>query len=219
MLYLAPSPSHPQVRWMLDNHELGLMVQPASNLPQAGWVWAADNGCFTDSWSEEKWLRFLAKPHPRSGCLFATVPDVVADHEATLERFFYYAGAVRDAAYPVAFVAQDGSEDGEVPWREFDALFIGGSTAWKMSQAAFELAMYANEKGKWVHVGRVNSIKRLAYWSNVANSADGTHLKYEPDVAAPRVRGWVMALRRGTQLSLVDEGGQPSGMAEQEAPR
>lgn len=204
-MYLAPSPSQPLVRWMLDNHELGLLCQPASNLPLPGWIWAADNGCFTGSWSEDKWLRWLAKTHPRSGCLFATVPDVVGDHQATLQRFRLYADKVRELAYPVGFVAQDGSDDGMVPWSEFDALFIGGSTEWKMSLGAFALAREAVEMGKWVHVGRVNSMKRLAYWAEVAHSADGTHMTYEPDKAAVRVKGWIQSLKQARQLSITED--------------
>lgn len=197
MLWLGTSMSQDLIRFMLDNHEVGLMCQPwGTKSTEAGWMWAADNGCFSDRWDEQTWLTWLAKPHPKSGCLFATVPDVVADHQQTLERWEIYAPMVRDLGYPTAFVAQDGAEDGDIPWDEMDTFFIGGTTEWKMSQVAFELAKTAAEKGKWVHVGRVNSIKRLKYWRNVAHSSDGTHLAFEPDVASERVRGWVYAMRQ-----------------------
>lgn len=197
MLWLGTSMSQDLIRFMLDNHEVGLMCQPwGTKSTEPGWMWAADNGCFSDRWDEQTWLTWLAKPHPKSGCLFATVPDVVADHQQTLERWEIYAPMVRDLGYPTAFVAQDGAEDGDIPWDEMDTFFIGGSTEWKMSQVAFELAKTAAEKGKWVHVGRVNSIKRLKYWRNVAHSSDGTHLSFEPDVASARVRGWVYAMRQ-----------------------
>lgn len=204
MLWLGTSKTQDMVRFMLKNHEIGLMCQPwGTSSMEAGWIWAADNGCFADSWNETAWLRWLGKPHPRAGCLFATVPDVVGNHEATLERWEIYAPKVRELRYPVAFVGQDGAENGEIPWDEMDAFFVGGSTEWKMSQSAFELAMMAAEKGKWVHVGRVNSIKRLKYWRNVAHSSDGTMLAFKPDVYAPRVRGWVETLR--TQPTLIGD--------------
>lgn len=197
MLWLGTGKTQEMVRFMLNNHEIGLMCQPwGTRKAEAGWIWAADNGCFADSWDETTWLSWLAQPHPRGGCLFATVPDVVGDHQATLARWQIYASRVRELRYPVAFVGQDGAENGGVPWDEMDVLFIGGSTEWKMSQAAFELAVMAADKGKWVHVGRVNSIRRLKYWRNVAHSSDGTMLAFKPDVYAPRVRGWVNEMRQ-----------------------
>lgn len=42
---------------MLNAHELALMSQPGSNPPRAGWIWAADNGCFAAKWDEATWLR------------------------------------------------------------------------------------------------------------------------------------------------------------------
>lgn len=197
MLWLGTSRTQPMVRFMLDNHEIGLMCQPwGTRKIDAGWIWAADNGCFTEKWSEEPWLRWLSRPHPRTGCLFATVPDVVGNHHATLERWEDYSSTVRQMGYPLAFIAQDGAEDGEIPWAELDTLFIGGTTEWKMSQSAFNLAIQARDLGKWVHVGRVNSLSRLKYWRNVAHSSDGTMLAFKPDEYAPRVRGWVQEMRQ-----------------------
>jgi len=203
MIWLGTSRSQAMVRFMLDNHEIGLMCQPwGTRKVDAGWIWAADNGCFAETWSVEPWLRWLSRPHPRSGCLFASVPDVVGDHEQTLERWEEHSSTVRDLGYPVAFIAQDGAENGEMPWDEMNALFIGGTTDWKMSEAAFALAVMARDMGKWVHVGRVNSVSRLKYWRNVAHSSDGTMLAYKPDEYAPRVRGWVQEMRQ----PLLDSG-------------
>ena len=137
MLYLGTSPCEPAVADMLDHRRLGLMCQPGSNPPRAGWLWAADNGCFSDKWDETKWRVWLSKDHPHSGCLFAVVPDVVADHEATLARFWDYRQTVVDTRYPVAFVGQDGATETSVPWIAMDCLFIGGTTEWKMSPTAF----------------------------------------------------------------------------------
>lgn len=43
----------------------------------------------------------------------------------------------------------------------FDVLFLGGSTAWKLGSAARRLTTEAKARGKQVHMGRVNSLKRL----------------------------------------------------------
>jgi len=185
---------------MLDAHELGLMCQPASNRPRPGWVWAADNGCFAAKWDEPRWLRWLNSGLPRSGCLFAVVPDVVADHDATVARWEQYADAVRSRRYPVAFVAQDGATPNNVPWPELDTLFIGGTTEWKQSEHAYALATAAKAAGKWVHVGRVNSASRLTSWRGIADSADGTFIAYAPTANAPKVAAWVAAARSAPSL-------------------
>lgn len=176
---------------MLNARRLGLMSQPGSNLPRPGWIWAADNGCFSESWREKIWRDWLMREMPRSGCLFAAVPDVVGDHDSTLDRFFRYGDTVREARYPVAFVGQDGAEPTNVPWEWLDCLFVGGTTEWKLSPAAFLLAREARERGKWVHVGRVNSLRRFQTWAHAADSADGTQLAYRPSQYAPVVADWM----------------------------
>lgn len=202
MLYLGTTPYEPLVQQMLRNHELGLMVGLDSNLPKPGWIWAMDNGCFAKTWTEEKWKYRLSKDLPRAGCLFAVVPDVVGDHARTLELFGQYVDFVRSQRYPVAFVAQNGAKPEEVPWDDFDCLFIGGDNEFKMGDMAFRLAQQARESGKWVHVGRVNSMRRLRLWSPYADSVDGTHIAFEPKSAAVRVQRWMQTLKAETRLEL-----------------
>jgi hypothetical protein len=76
----------------------------------------------------------------------------------------------------VGFVAQDGCEHGLVPpWWSFDALFLGGSTAWKLGPDARALAGRAKQRGKWLHMGRVNSLRRLRYAQAIGcDSVDGS---------------------------------------------
>ncbi len=129
-----------------------------------------------------------------SGCLFAAAPDVVADAAATLRResVMRMLGWIRYAGLPVAFVLQDGQESLPVPWDDFDAAFIGGSTSWKLGPAARALAAQARARGKWVHMGRVNSLRRLRYAAAIrCDSADGTFLARGPDVNLPKVLGWL----------------------------
>lgn len=205
MLWMGTSPNQPEVAAMLDRHEIGLMCQPLSNPPRAGWMWAADNGCFSTNFREQRWMNWLEKAHPRAGCLLATVPDVVGDHSSTMIRWHKWNSYVRDLRYPVAFVAQDGATVGNVPWDEMDALFIGGTTSFKQGFNSELLARAGRERGKWIHVGRVNSFKRLAHWAEVADSADGTFLAFGPQVNSLRVKGWVTSLRMGTQLAMNGE--------------
>lgn len=179
------------------NHGLGFMRTPLmGNVPPAGAVWAADSGCFnrTTYVGDDAYLAWLER-QDREGCLFATVPDVVADHPATLTHFHRLSPNVRGLGYPVAFVAQDGATPGNVPWADLDALFIGGTTAWKLSETAYGLVAEGKTRGKWVHVGRVNSLRRLRAFRHAgADSADGTFLAFGPDTNLPRLVGWLRHL-------------------------
>lgn len=161
-----------------------LTPQMGNRLPP-GIMWAADNGRFSNpaSYSDEAYLAWLErKDASRDRCLFATAPDVVGDAAATLALSGPMFARIRAAGYRVALVAQDGLESLPVPWDDFDALFIGGTTAWKLSTHASELVTEAKRRGKWVHMGRVNSVRRLRYADAIGcDSADGTVLKHDPN--------------------------------------
>jgi hypothetical protein len=153
--------------------------------PPDGQPWAADNGRFSapQNYTDTRYLGWLAKM-PRESCLFATAPDVVGDAAATLALSAPMFAPIRALGYRVAFVGQDGQEHLPVPWDDFDALFIGGTTDWKLGEGARELAGEAKRRGKWVHMGRVNSLRRMRYAESIGcDSADGTVLKH--DVSRP----------------------------------
>jgi hypothetical protein len=138
-----------------------------------------DNGAFSDKWSESIWFAALERWRPyATTCIAAVCPDVVGDAAATLERFTQYADTIRVHGYPVAFVTQDGLQMADVPWGQFDVLFVGGSTEHKL-YGAWEFINEAKRRGLWVHIGRVNSAKRIEmFW--MADSCDGTTLTREP---------------------------------------
>lgn len=96
-------------------------------------------------------------------------------------------------------MAQDGSERKPPPWTELDALFIGGSTAWKESSHAAALCIEARRRGKWVHVGRVNTVRRLRKFDGIADSIDGTKFSRFPATYLPR---WcqILAYRQESYL-------------------
>lgn len=161
-------------------------------------VWGADTDCFAqgDKFDLDKFFLWLDKMHPlRYTNLFVTAPDVVGDARATLERSLPVLPLLRARGWRAALVGQDGLETLEVPWEEFDAYFIGGSTDWKLSDASRALAWEAAERGKWVHMGRVNSRKRLTKASEFrCASADGTLLAYGPTIHLPKLRGWLQEI-------------------------
>lgn len=173
--------------------DMPAMLQPGmGNLPPAGQPWAADNGRFSkpERYTDEKYLAWLKKRSPHAArCLFATAPDVVGDAAATLALSLPMLPRIRAAGYKAALVGQDGLEDLEVPWDAFDCLFIGGTTAWKLSEPAFALVAEAHRRGKWTHMGRVNSWRRFATAAAAGyDSVDGTTLRFEP---LRDVREWV----------------------------
>ena len=96
--------------------------------------------------------------------LFVTVPDAVADSRTTAHLWGVWAHAVRRRGLPLAFVAQNGCDRPNMspPWREFDAVFIGGDTAWKLGPEARRIVRICKEHGKHVHMGRVNTLPSSA---------------------------------------------------------
>jgi hypothetical protein len=183
--------------------EVGIMLTPmiGNKLPD-GRIWAADTGCFgaPDKFSRDRYLRFLSN-NDATRCLFATMPDVVGDAVATLNRMEDWPGTIRSAGYKPALVGQDGLESLPVPWDDFDCLFIGGTTEWKLSNHATRLIREANQRGKWTHVGRVNSLKRLrlVQWQG-AKSADGTFIAFGPDINIPKLHWWIQSIKRQPPL-------------------
>jgi hypothetical protein len=208
MIYLS-GVSTAALRARLPHRCLGLMWTPAAYTDRqhvCGSTYAADNGCFTlgDRFDPAAWLHWLARMN-LTGCLFAVAPDVVGDAAATLARSAPYFDRLHAMGYPVAYVLQNGQETLPVPWDDIDAVFIGGDTEWKLSQHAAQLAYAAKARGKWVHMGRVNSRKRLVRAAVMGcDSADGTFLRFAPTTNMPRMLGWLRELELAPVLDLND---------------
>ncbi|HVQ94236.1 MAG TPA: hypothetical protein VMU51_24565 [Mycobacteriales bacterium] len=194
MLYLGNA-SSPAIRNAIQTGEIGQMCSPAEGRsPVNAPLWAADNGCYSTRGypGDTAWLAWLGRhrAHARR-CLFATAPDVVADAAATLARSAPHLPAIRGLGYPAALVAQDGLERLTVPWADFDVLFLGGTTTWKLGPAAASLTAEATARGKTVHMGRVNSAKRWRHAARIGcATVDGTHLTYAPDAGLADIRRW-----------------------------
>lgn len=157
-----------------------------------GVAWCADNGAFSDKFVEADWWAFLqANAYAADDCVFAVAPDVVGDARATLDRSLPWLPRIRELGYRAAFVAQDGLQGIEIPWGEFDVLFIGGSTEWKLGLHARLIATEAKRRGKGLHMGRVNSERRFRYAKSIGcDSVDGTYLTFGPDINLPTVLAW-----------------------------
>lgn len=179
------------------------MVTPETANTSAG-TWAADNGCFNSprTYSDERFLAFLDRRRDDRGrCLFAVAPDVVGNHAATLARALPMLPRIRAAGYPAAFVLQDGATPDDVPWGCCDWLFLGGTDPWRHSPAVDQLAAAAAARGVPLHVGRVNSLRRLRWAASLAaRSSDGTFLARAPDHNIARVERWLAQLHTSPQL-------------------
>lgn len=108
-------------------------------------------------------------------CRFVAVPDVVGSAQRTLEAFKYWRDQL--SGWPLALVAQDGQGHLEIPWEQIDAIFIGGTTDWKMSEHAAAICKAGKTMEKWVHAGRVNTPARFEHFEKLGvDSIDGSGL-------------------------------------------
>jgi hypothetical protein len=200
---------------------LGRLVQPrhASSLASTageGWLWAADNDCFQglditryvamlDALQVVAGTRYVDgvlvdEREARSRLLFVTVPDVVGDAMATARQFEAWWSAPARRGLPLALVAQDGLEHlGRwlgLAWPRINALFVGGTTEWKLGPAAEALVREAKARGKWVHMGRVNGAGRAAYAATIGcDSFDGTGAALFTNLLLPTYIAWAQAPR------------------------
>lgn len=200
VLYMS-TPSGPEVCAAMSAGRFGCMTTPAqgNRLPD-GALWAADNGKFGKGWpGPESWFLWLADQideyctsnDGQSLCLFAVAPDVPFDAAGTLRESTPWLPRIRDLGVPAAFAAQDGCEHGLLPWDDFDVLFLAGTTAWKVGEVAFGLSWEAKIRGKQVHMGRVNSRKRLRTAESFGcDTADGTYFAFGPLINLARMSLW-----------------------------
>jgi hypothetical protein len=208
------------LRQLPTDAPIGHLATPANGNRLAGLMAtgrpvALDNGCgprqdgTPGALDEATWLamcqessrldesRILVGSPIRSQLLWAVCPDAVGDAAETLRLWKWYHGWLRSLRLPPAFVAQDGAEELYIPWEKLTCLFLGGSTAYKESEAARWLLMRAKQHGKLVHIGRVNSERRLRLFDHLGrdvrtgmpyaiDSLDGTQFSMFPDRYIPR---------------------------------
>lgn len=133
-----------------------------------------DNDCF-GNWDRDRFVRMLCNVSTLQCLQWVACPDVVADSEATLNRFRQWQPLFEKLNVPAALVAQNGLQSKQLPWDDITCLFIGGDTEWKLGPEAAALVFEAKDRGKWVHMGRVNSIKRMEYAKTLGcDSVDGS---------------------------------------------
>lgn len=158
-------------------NRLGWLIGPGGWRRPPSWMPVAlDNGAFgawvnKTEWDEHAWWSLLETAVRHCMPLWAVVPDVVADRDATLARWHQWQPIIREAFpnLPLALAVQDGMTPADVP-DGVHTIFVGGSTEWKWRN----LRQWS-ENFPRVHVARVNS-ERLLWQADRAGavSCDGT---------------------------------------------
>lgn len=183
MLLLVSSASklYPRSAESLGDFVTPARWQPIGRTP----VWAADNGAF-GGFDPDKFRTMLdriaaAPVKPQ----FVAVPDVVGDFQRTGDLYRKWHRELVDRGIKRAYVLQNGIEEHPPefgpPWNSLDALFIGGDTAFKLGPWVECCVHWARRAGIWVHMGRVNSVRRLDYARKIGcNSCDGSGMARFP---------------------------------------
>ena len=185
---------------------LGRLVTPklcdaVGDTAAAGLAWAADNDAF-NGFHERRFVAMLDRIAGLDGCRFVACPDVVGDAAATETMFIRWAPGIVRRRLPVGFVLQDGVR--RVPWADIAAVFVGGTDAFKGSPQVAELVGEAKARGKWAHMGRVNSVRRMRYAASIGcDSIDGTNYSRWRDTW---LADGLVKISGGRQLGLAFEG-------------
>lgn len=157
---------------------VGVLIGPSygKKVPIDRWMpFVLDNDAFTawrdgKPWSESAWHEMLTWVR-MTGLrpLWAAVPDVVTNREATMANWPIYSPAIKSIGWKTAFCVQDGMTPADVP-TDADVVFVGGSDGWKFRN----LPMWTTNF-KRVHCARVNSPKMIEACERLGcESVDGT---------------------------------------------
>ena len=160
--------------------KFGQFRTPLTQYKSGCFNYILDNGCFSE-FKEKTFTNMALKAKNDIFCDFIVLPDTVGDATLTFNQFYHWKKQLNLKSNKCGFVLQDGVSDNNFPsWDDFGCLFIGGSTDFKMSSLAYQYAKKAIEKGKHVHVGRVNTVDRIVKWFNNCHSIDGSGIsKYD----------------------------------------
>jgi len=187
---------------------LGVLMTPqnGNRICSLPLPWALDNAAFSKP-DDDKFWRVCMKSwdvceyHPP---MWVAVPDAVGNHSETVRLFGTWCNQWRAEIgyipWRLAFVLQDGCRVGDVPWSAIHAVFVGGSTRFKLQQTG-ELIGEAKQRGKLVHVGRVNTLRRLRFAHDAgADSVDGTSFSMFPATCISRACEFLRSLEKSPTL-------------------
>lgn len=176
------------MRRLAGHPNLGQLLTPQDgNSILAGMPYAADNAAYSN-WDEGKFISLLNRLQGLSPMWVAS-PDVVGkaiETDRLLDKWWPEIKEKR--GLPVALVLQNGQESIGLPaeWK-FDAVFIGGDDAFKLGGYVRYIVEKMKKQGKPVHMGRVNSLKRVQYAFEIGcDSVDGTQFSMFSETYLPK---------------------------------
>ena len=198
------------VRRLADQYReyIGVLMTPQNGnwLCSLPLPWAVDNAAFSNPDDSKYWKLCMnswgmERFHPP---LWMAVPDVVGDHAATRRLFDWWMehwlSEMAFVPFRLAFVLQNGCTVDEVPWDDIAAVFIGRDNDFKLRQSA-PLIDAAKSRDKLVHIGRVNTHRRLRYAYDLgADTVDGTKYSMFSETHLPSALRFVAGLERRPAL-------------------
>ncbi len=171
-----------------ETSKIGHLYSPGGQRTPCPWLpYAMDNGAFscwdrqTNTFDHDKWNMGMLDKWQKlilwSQCqnqkpMWAIVPDVIGDRDATLERYNKYVGILKDANIPVALAVQDGMTIQDVATLDIapDVIAVGGSNEFKWGT----IQKWVEEFPK-VHLLRCNMPDKLYELEDMGvMSCDGT---------------------------------------------
>lgn len=169
----------------------GVVISPANwRKPPSGMRYCIDNGAWT---AHQKGTELDVDAFYRmvsihaAGADFLVAPDIVGAGEKSLDLSLKSLKSLPTESLKLIAV-QDGIDPNNPALCEAlrsDAIgpvgiFVGGTTEWKLKTMA-DWGSMAAALGCHLHVGRVNSVKRIALCAEAgAHSIDGTSILYSP---------------------------------------
>lgn len=187
---------------------VGVLIGPSygKKVPVDSWMpFVLDNDAFTawrdkKPWNVEAWremIRWIRMTGLQP--LWAAVPDVVTNREATMENWLRYCDEIKSLGWLTAFCVQDGMTPDDVP-AGADVVFVGGSDGWKFPN----LKMWT-ENFPRVHCARVNSPPMIERCEELGcESVDGTGWFRDPsrEDKLPAIQRFIEGYRT-KQMQLV----------------
>lgn len=191
---------------------LGCLPVPAArNSPDAiaalGLPVAIDNGAFS-GFAPGPFARMLADYDAAGVAVdWVACPDVVGDAKGTFALWLKWSPIIRGFGFRPALVLQDGMDRNAVYDFDPPAVFVGGSTEWKLGPQARLIVEMVAARGRPCHMGRVNSRRRIRYAAEIGcTSFDGSGFSQWPDARIPLGVRWV---REAAARTLFSESGAP----------
>src|SRR6185369_2503931 len=142
-----------------------LMVSARGVLRSEGFHYALDNGAWTayqrgEAFDERAFL--VAVDKLGADADWIVIPDIVAGGLDSLRFSLSWLSRLQDVGVPLLLAVQNGIEPREVGGLVSPGLgiFVGGDTAWKEGTMSVwgDLAV---ERGCHLHIGRVNTVRRI----------------------------------------------------------